>query len=135
MSIYFWSHVDCVKKCFVSLRSLFGITILDQYLLQNYTALRMFRTSEEFFKSLGLKEMPQPFWDKSMIVKPPGREVVCHASAWDFYNRKDFRLYIAPEYYYITFFSCCLSGQLYIVVYLFTIKINHLIVKYHKLEY
>lgn len=88
----------------MSLRSLFGITILDQYLLQNYTALRMFRTSEEFFKSLGLKEMPQPFWDKSMIVKPPGREVVCHASAWDFYNRKDFRLYIAPDYYYITFF-------------------------------
>lgn len=104
MSICFWSHVDCVKKCFVSLRSLFGITILDQYLLQNYTALRMFRTSEEFFKSLGLKEMPQPFWDKSMIVKPPGREVVCHASAWDFYNRKDFRLYIASDYYYITFF-------------------------------
>lgn len=116
MSICFWSHVDCVKKCFVSLRSHFGITILDQYLLQNYTALRMFRTSEEFFKSLGLKEMPQPFWDKSMIVKPPGREVVCHASAWDFYNRKDFRLYIASDYYYITFFlnPCCLSGQLYI---------------------
>lgn len=26
-----------------------------------------------------------------MIVKPDGREVVCHASAWDFYNQKDFR--------------------------------------------
>lgn len=27
-----------------------------------------------------------------MLEKPTdGREVVCHASAWDFYNRKDFR--------------------------------------------
>lgn len=59
--------------------------------LKNYTALQMFRTAEEFFKSLGLKPMPQTFWDKSMIVKPEGRDVVCHASAWDFYNQKDFR--------------------------------------------
>jgi hypothetical protein len=54
----------------------------------------MFHTAEDFFKSLGLKAMPQTFWDKSMIVKPEGRDVVCHASAWDFYNRKDFR-YVA----------------------------------------
>lgn len=26
-----------------------------------------------------------------MLTKPADREVVCHASAWDFYNRKDFR--------------------------------------------
>lgn len=52
----------------------------------------MFRVSEEFFTSLGLLEMPSEFWEKSMLEKPTdGREVVCHASAWDFYNRKDFR--------------------------------------------
>lgn len=51
----------------------------------------MFRTAEEFFKSLGLLPMPETFWNKSMIVKPEGRDVVCHASAWDFYNQKDFR--------------------------------------------
>lgn len=52
----------------------------------------MFRVSEEFFTSLGLLEMPPEFWEKSMLEKPTdGREVVCHASAWDFYNRKDFR--------------------------------------------
>ena len=50
----------------------------------------MFETSEEFFKSIGLKGMPQAFWNRSMIMRPPDREVVCHASAWDFYNRKDF---------------------------------------------
>ena len=52
----------------------------------------MFEESDRFFTSLGLIPMPQEFWDKSMIEKPAdGREVVCHASACDFYNRQDFR--------------------------------------------
>lgn len=51
----------------------------------------MFQVAEEFFTSIGLMEMPEEFWNKSMLTKPEGREVVCHASAWDFYNRKDFR--------------------------------------------
>ena len=61
------------------------------WLEQGWDAVRMFNESDNFFKSLGLIPMPQEFWDKSMLVKPEGREVVCHASAWDFYNRKDFR--------------------------------------------
>ncbi|NXJ81114.1 ACE enzyme, partial [Trogon melanurus] len=60
---------------------------------QGWNATHMFRVSEEFFTSLGLLEMPPEFWNKSMLEKPTdGREVVCHASAWDFYNRKDFRI-------------------------------------------
>ncbi|NWR92221.1 ACE enzyme, partial [Furnarius figulus] len=60
---------------------------------QGWTPRRMFEESDRFFTSLGLIPMPQEFWDKSMIEKPSdGREVVCHASAWDFYNRKDFRI-------------------------------------------
>jgi len=51
----------------------------------------MFRVAEEFFTSLGLEPMRQEFWDHSMIVRPKGKEVVCHASAWDFMNAKDFR--------------------------------------------
>lgn len=59
---------------------------------QGYDADRMFRVSEEFFTSLGLEKMPDKFWNDSMLEKPTdGREVVCHASAWDFYNREDFR--------------------------------------------
>lgn len=59
---------------------------------QGWTPKMMFEESDRFFTSLGLIPMPQEFWDKSMIEKPEdGREVVCHASAWDFYNRKDFR--------------------------------------------
>jgi peptidyl-dipeptidase A len=69
-----------------------GVDVTDEMVAQNYTALKMFELSDEFFKSLGLIAMPQSFWDKSMITKPPDRDVVCHASAWDFYNRVDFRI-------------------------------------------
>jgi peptidyl-dipeptidase A len=51
----------------------------------------MFQKSDEFFTSLGLIPMPEEFWAKSLIVKPKDREVVCHATAWDFCNGKDFR--------------------------------------------
>lgn len=52
----------------------------------------MFEEADKFFTSLGLLPVPFEFWNKSMLEKPTdGREVVCHASAWDFYNGKDFR--------------------------------------------
>ena len=60
--------------------------------MQGYTAERLFQISDEFFTSLGLIPMPEEFWEHSMITRPTdGREVVCHASAWDFYNQRDFR--------------------------------------------
>uniref|UniRef100_A0AAQ5YAB6 Angiotensin-converting enzyme n=1 Tax=Amphiprion ocellaris TaxID=80972 RepID=A0AAQ5YAB6_AMPOC len=60
---------------------------------QGWNPIKMFQESDNFFTSLGLLPMPQEFWDKSMLEKPSdGRQVVCHASAWDFYNRKDFRI-------------------------------------------
>ncbi|XP_018410702.1 PREDICTED: angiotensin-converting enzyme isoform X3 [Nanorana parkeri] len=59
---------------------------------QKWTAKKMFEESDRFFTSLGLLPMPPEFWEKSMIEKPADRDVVCHASAWDFYNRKDFRI-------------------------------------------
>lgn len=36
--------------------------------------------------------MPAEFWTGSIIEKPPNKEMVCHASAWDFCNGKDFRI-------------------------------------------
>uniref|UniRef100_A0A671V3H3 Angiotensin-converting enzyme n=1 Tax=Sparus aurata TaxID=8175 RepID=A0A671V3H3_SPAAU len=69
-----------------------NIDVTDEMVKQGYNAMHMFRVAEEFFTSLGLEKMPDEFWEGSMLVKPEGREVVCHASAWDFYNRKDFRI-------------------------------------------
>ncbi|XP_067869242.1 angiotensin-converting enzyme [Heterodontus francisci] len=70
-----------------------NIDVTDTMVEKKWNATHMFKVSEEFFTSLGLIKMPQEFWDYSMLEKPEdGREVVCHASAWDFYNRKDFRI-------------------------------------------
>jgi hypothetical protein len=51
----------------------------------------MFRLAEEFFMSLNLSAMPQSFWERSILQKPEDRELICHASAWDFYDGMDFR--------------------------------------------
>lgn len=52
----------------------------------------MFQEAEKFFTSMGLLSTPPEFWKNSMMERPTdGREVECHASAWDFYNGKDFR--------------------------------------------
>ncbi|RZC41415.1 angiotensin-converting enzyme-like, partial [Asbolus verrucosus] len=59
---------------------------------QNYTVEKIFRTSEDFFKSINLTEMPEIFWERSILEKPKDREIVCHASAWDFFDGKDFRI-------------------------------------------
>ncbi|XP_076008023.1 angiotensin-converting enzyme [Genypterus blacodes] len=69
-----------------------NIDVTNEMIKQGYNATHMFRVAEEFFTSLGLIEMPEEFWAESMLEKPKDREVVCHASAWDFYNRKDFRI-------------------------------------------
>ena len=53
----------------------------------------MFETSDEFYQSLGLPENSMSYDEtKAMIQKPEdGRVVVCHASAWDFCDKQDFR--------------------------------------------
>ncbi|KAL1500872.1 hypothetical protein ABEB36_006297 [Hypothenemus hampei] len=59
---------------------------------QNYTVTKIFRAAEDFFKSINLTEMPETFWKNSILEKPSDRELVCHASAWDFYDGHDFRI-------------------------------------------
>ncbi|CAG7723063.1 unnamed protein product, partial [Allacma fusca] len=34
--------------------------------------------------------MPSEFWSGSVLEKPKDREIICHASAWDMCNGKDF---------------------------------------------
>lgn len=52
----------------------------------------MFKLAEDFFTSLNLSAMPKTFWERSVLEKPAdGRDIVCHASAWDFYDGEDFR--------------------------------------------
>lgn len=50
---------------------------------QKYDAVKMTKLAESFFVSLGLPKLPDTFWERSMLVQPAGKEVQCHASAWD----------------------------------------------------
>lgn len=62
---------------------------------QGWTELQFFKEAEKFFMSVGLYKMFDNFWTNSMFVKPDdseGRRVVCHPTAWDMGNRKDFRI-------------------------------------------
>jgi peptidyl-dipeptidase A len=57
----------------------------------------MVRFGEGFFTSLGFDPLPETFWERSMIVKPRDREVVCHASAWNIDNVNDVRIKMCTE--------------------------------------
>ncbi|XP_055848354.1 angiotensin-converting enzyme-like isoform X2 [Episyrphus balteatus] len=69
------------------------IDVTDEMVRQGYTAKKMFEMGDQFFQSLNLKKLPQTFWEKSIIEKPTdGRDLICHASAWDFYLNSDVRI-------------------------------------------
>ena len=64
----------------------------SEMLRQNYTTEHMFRLGDEFYRSMGLIGVPNTFWSKSMLEKPADRDVICHATSWDFNDSKDFRI-------------------------------------------
>ncbi|MFP2895312.1 M2 family metallopeptidase [Corallococcus sp. 4LFB] len=59
---------------------------------QGYDARKMVKLGEKFFTSLGLKQLPETFWERSQFTKPQDRDVVCHASAWDVTYDNDLRI-------------------------------------------
>jgi peptidyl-dipeptidase A len=74
-----WSNVfDLVKPAGASA----GVPLDAILKARKMTAVDMTRYAEGFFVSLGMPKLPQTFWDRSLLVKPRDREVVCHANAW-----------------------------------------------------
>jgi peptidyl-dipeptidase A len=69
-----------------------GYDLTDLLVRKKYTPEKIVRTGEQFFSSLGFAPLPASFYERSMIVKPEGREVQCHASAWDVDNVEDLRI-------------------------------------------
>ncbi|HEY7964587.1 MAG TPA: M2 family metallopeptidase [Steroidobacteraceae bacterium] len=59
---------------------------------QKWDAVRMARSAETFYASLGFPQLPQTFWERSMLSRPRDRQVECHASAWDMFNPPDVRI-------------------------------------------
>jgi peptidyl-dipeptidase A len=59
---------------------------------QKWDAVRMTKSAESFYTSIGFPALPQTFWERSMLTRPRDREVVCHASAWDMDDKDDVRI-------------------------------------------
>ena len=62
-----------------------------------YDAKKMVKLGERFFTSLGFDPLPKTFWERSQLTRPPGRDVVCHASAWDVTWSNDLRVKMCIE--------------------------------------
>jgi peptidyl-dipeptidase A len=69
-----------------------GYDLTQNLKAKNTDYKQMVRYGEGFFTSVGFDPLPPSFWERSMLVKPADREVVCHASAWDLDYEKDVRL-------------------------------------------
>jgi peptidyl-dipeptidase A len=66
---------------------------LTRQLVRNdYDARKLVQAGERFYTSLGLAPLPDTFWERSLLVRPADRDVVCHASAWDIDARDDIRI-------------------------------------------
>jgi peptidyl-dipeptidase A len=59
---------------------------------QKWDAVRMTKSAESFYTSIGFPALPATFWERSMLVRPRDREVQCHASAWDMDDGDDVRI-------------------------------------------
>jgi len=69
-----------------------GYDLTDLLVAKGYDPIKMVKSGEGFYTSLGLPALPASFWERSQFVKPRDREVVCHASAWDIDNKDDLRI-------------------------------------------
>lgn len=85
-----WDNIADITTPFPN-KKLLDVT--EEMVRQGYTAVKMFEMGDQFFQSLNMTKLPPTFWEKSILEKPnDGRELVCHASAWDFYKKDDVRI-------------------------------------------
>jgi peptidyl-dipeptidase A len=69
-----------------------GLDVDKTLKAKEYTPKEMVRSAESFYVSLGMQQLPDTFWERSMFSKPPDRDVVCHASAWSMDGADDLRI-------------------------------------------
>jgi len=77
-----------------------GVSNLDvtaELVKQGYDAKRMTESAESFYVSLGFPELPDVFWERSMLTRPQDREVDCYASAWDIDSKGDVRIKMCTQ--------------------------------------
>jgi len=66
---------------------------LTKLLLQkSYDPIKLVKTADNFFASLGFDPMPQTFWQRSMFTRPKDRDVGCWPNTWTIDGKEDVRL-------------------------------------------
>ncbi|XP_025976569.2 angiotensin-converting enzyme 2 [Dromaius novaehollandiae] len=69
-----------------------NIDVTSAMVENNWDVLKIFKTAEAFFASVGLYNMTEGFWNNSMLTEPTdNRKVVCHPTAWDM-GKEDYRI-------------------------------------------
>lgn len=70
-----------------------ALEVTDEMISQGFTKKSLFEKGDEFFQSLNMTKLPNSFWKQSILEKPTdGRDLICHASAWDFFSENDVRI-------------------------------------------
>lgn len=68
------------------------VNVTGALLQQKYDPVRITQSAENFYVSLGFPQLPETFWERSLLAKPRDRDVQCHASAWHMDGKEDVRI-------------------------------------------
>jgi peptidyl-dipeptidase A len=69
-----------------------GYDLTKALVAHGYDPVKIVRTADQWYTSIGFAPEPASFWERSMITRPRDREVICHASAWDIDGKDDLRV-------------------------------------------
>ncbi len=84
-----WGNIYDIVKTQQKMKVTYVTCALSE---KGYEEIAMVKQAESFFSSLGFEKLPDTFWERSMFQKPEGRDVQCHASAWDLDDKDDLRI-------------------------------------------
>jgi peptidyl-dipeptidase A len=84
-----WSEIYPLVEPYPGVSDLDVTAALKQ---QKYDAVKITRSAENFYVSLGFPKLPETFWERSLLTKPADRDVQCHASAWFMDASEDVRI-------------------------------------------
>ncbi|MBL0219925.1 MAG: M2 family metallopeptidase [Myxococcales bacterium] len=74
------------------------IDVSEALVAQHYDPLRMVKTGEAFFESLGMEPLPATFWDRSVFAKPEGKVMSCPGQrVWNIDGPADVRMTMCVE--------------------------------------
>ena len=90
-----WSHIADVVVPASTAGT--GVDITPILARRHTNAAQMIRMGERFYTSLGFDSLPGTFWERSLLVRPRDRDVVCHPSAEYVEDASDLRIKMCIE--------------------------------------